>query len=36
MIPPGTPLVMEGLRPSIASPREDTAKDAVPPALWCG
>ncbi len=28
------PPVMEGLRPSIASPREDTAQTAVPPAPW--
>ena len=34
MIPPGTPLVTEGLRPSVASPRGDAAKDASPPALW--
>jgi hypothetical protein len=33
MIPPETPLVTEGLRPSVASPREDAAKDASPPAL---
>ena len=36
MIPPGTPLVTEGLRPSVASPREDAAKSAAPPALWLG
>src|SRR6185437_9987335 len=34
MIPPVTPLVMEGLRPSIASPRENGAKTAPPPARW--
>jgi ribonuclease HI len=28
------PPIMEGLRPSIASPREDAAKTAAPPALW--
>jgi KamA family protein len=33
MIPPGTPLVTEGFHPSVASPREDAAKDAAPPAL---
>jgi hypothetical protein len=35
MIPPGTPQITEGLRPSVASPREDGAKNAPPPALWC-
>jgi len=33
MIPQGTPLVTEGLRSSVASPRQDGAKDASPPAL---
>jgi hypothetical protein len=36
MIPPETPQSTEGLRPSVASPREDGAKDAPPPALWLG
>jgi len=36
MTPPGTPPIMEGLRPPISPPREDAAKTAAPPALWLG
>src|SRR5690242_8879673 len=34
--PPDSPPITGGLRPSVASPREDGAKTAPPPALWLG
>jgi methionyl-tRNA formyltransferase len=34
MTPPRTPPSTEGLRPSVASPREDGAKNTPPPAPW--